>query len=56
MWVDGTTAESPAEFKRRHAQADSSDTKVVDKKSSKTNEKTPVSTGKTGWFGRLFSK
>ncbi|KAJ7844417.1 hypothetical protein B0H14DRAFT_2776886 [Mycena olivaceomarginata] len=56
MWVDGTTAESPAEFKRRHAQADSSDTKVVDKRSSKTNEKIPGSSGKTGWFGRLFSK
>jgi len=65
MWANGTTAESPSEYKRRHAQADSSaSAKVVDKraastkstsKSASSNGKT-VSDGKTGWFGKLFSK
>ncbi|KAJ7678561.1 hypothetical protein B0H17DRAFT_1078740 [Mycena rosella] len=65
MWMHGTTAESPSEYKRRHAQAESSDTKVVDKRAktpppkapAPSNAKTPVaSNGKTGWFGKLFSK
>ncbi|KAJ6448882.1 nuclease [Mycena sanguinolenta] len=61
MWANGTTAETPAEYKRRHAQADiSSNTKVVDKRAAiKTESSSPTKPGsnsKTGWFGRLFSR
>ncbi|KAJ7454825.1 SNase-domain-containing protein [Mycena latifolia] len=66
MWVNGTTAESPSEYKRRHAQAnDSGEVKVVDTRAKTDSPSTsPKSTspkqavtsnGKTGWFGR-FSK
>ncbi|KAF7330349.1 hypothetical protein MVEN_02473200 [Mycena venus] len=60
MWAKGTTAESPSEYKRRHAQADSADTtRVVDKRAAPTSGKA-TSNGKTnektGWLGRLFSK
>jgi len=54
MWANGTTLESPSEFKRRHAQASgNTDAKVVDK-SAKTESSR--SDGKTGWFGGLFSR
>ncbi|KAJ6577334.1 hypothetical protein B0H19DRAFT_1119223 [Mycena capillaripes] len=62
MWANGTTAESPSEYKRRHAQAESSDAKIVDKRvkadstSSKVTDSTSTSANKKGWFGRLFSK
>ncbi|KAJ7116344.1 nuclease [Mycena epipterygia] len=58
MWANGTTAESPSEYKRRHAQAESSDAKVVDKraKTESTSKQSVASNGKKGWFGRLFSR
>lgn len=55
MWVNGTDAESPAEYKRRHALAESSDTKVVDKR-VKADSNNTDSNEKKGWFGRLFSR
>ncbi|KAJ7242752.1 hypothetical protein B0H12DRAFT_1023541 [Mycena haematopus] len=48
MWANGTTAESPSEYKRRHAQADTA--------SSNTSKGIPASNEKTGWFRRLFSR
>ncbi|KAJ7086050.1 hypothetical protein B0H15DRAFT_845093 [Mycena belliarum] len=61
MWANGTTAESPSEFKRRHAQAsDNSDVKSVDKRAkTDTSTTTPSrqsAASKPGWFGRFFPK
>ncbi|KAJ6612271.1 SNase-domain-containing protein [Mycena sp. CBHHK59/15] len=62
MWANGTTAESPSEFKRRHAQSNgtSEATKVVDKKAEESASPSPKkpadASAKTGWFGRLFSR
>ncbi|KAJ7914881.1 hypothetical protein B0H13DRAFT_2232044 [Mycena leptocephala] len=60
MWANGTTAESPSEYKRRHAQAEasgSSDTKVADKRAKTDSTSASTSTKKTtGWFGKLFSR
>ncbi|KAF7375131.1 putative endonuclease LCL3 [Mycena sanguinolenta] len=60
MWANGTTAETPAEYKRRHAQADiSANTKIVDKRATIKTESSsakPASNGKTGWLRRLFSR
>ncbi|KAJ7178853.1 hypothetical protein C8R43DRAFT_974465 [Mycena crocata] len=60
MWVNGTTAESPSEYKRRHAQAESSsDAKIADKRAkTETNppKQSAAANGKKGWFRSLFSK
>ncbi|KAJ7039540.1 hypothetical protein C8F04DRAFT_1085636 [Mycena alexandri] len=60
MWAEGTNAESPSEYKRRHAQAESSDTKVVDKRAKTASASSADKTAKTdpppkGWLRRLFS-
>ncbi|KAJ7183108.1 hypothetical protein C8R46DRAFT_1065892, partial [Mycena filopes] len=52
MWANGTSAESPAEYKRRHALAESLDTKVVDKRAAIERKPTNAPTSsKTVWFG-----
>ncbi|KAJ7746604.1 hypothetical protein B0H16DRAFT_941717 [Mycena metata] len=61
MWAEGTDAESPSEYKRRHAQAESSDTKVVDKRAKTASASATDKKAKAdppppkGWLGRLFS-
>ncbi|KAJ6460362.1 hypothetical protein C8R47DRAFT_1161010 [Mycena vitilis] len=59
MWANGTDAESPSEYKRRHAASESSaktdssssSAKPLDKKT-----KPDPANEKSGWFGRFFSK
>jgi len=53
MWKDGVTGETPAEYKRRYAQASN----IADSSSSSGSaEQAEKREQREGWFRRLWSK